>query len=602
MKVSRTWLEGYFEKPLPDVATLAEALTFHAFEIESVEGDVFDVKVLPNRAADCLSHRGVAKELSAILNIPLKRDPLRETLPDFPKTNELMVTADRAYVLRHTGALLRGVAVGPSPTWLSEALQSVGQRSINNIVDVLNFVMLDIGQPSGAFDAGKLVVDNGVTKIVIRRAKQGEKITILTGEEFALTEQMFVFTDAVGGALLDIAGIKGGRASGVTEATTDLFVSVGNYEGTLVRRTSQALRIFTDASQRYQNRPSPELTAYGMRDILALIAEVAKGEVVGVVDVYPSGTETAAVSVPLSRINDVLGSSFSSADVADVFKRLDFKTEMEDEVFTVTPPFERRDIVIPEDLVEEVGRIQGYDRIPATELPKASAPPDQARFRGIERMKDQLIEQGFTEVSTQSFAKTGDVILANPLDTEKPALRTTLEGNLEDALRRAKLSAPLVLLPGETPRIFEIGTVFPKAGEFVELRMTERVPAWGDAAGTFDNLSIAKLEAYGAGYEPKRYAQGAYQSFSVYPFVVRDIAFWALHEMDADSVKSTIQKEAGSLLVRCSEFDRFEKEGRSSYAFRLVFQSDERTLTDREVNTIIERVSAALTAEGYEIR
>jgi len=607
MKVSRNWLQKYFEKPLPSAEALAEALTFHSFEIEGAppaggEGDVLDVKILPNRAADCLSHRGIAKELSAILNVPLKRDPLREPVPVFQETDELTVTVDDAYVLRHTGALVRGVTVGPSPEWLTAALASVGQRSINNVVDVLNFVTLDIGQPSGAFDTRKLVPDKGVIKIDIRRAKDGEKITVLTGEEYALTSEMFVFTDAVGGSLLDIAGIKGGLASGVTESTTDLFVSVGNYDGTLIRRTSQRLKLLTDASLRYQNRPSPELTAYGMREVLALIKEVAGGELVGVVDVFPKKAELKKVSVTAEEVSRLLGAIYSDASLDDTFTRLDLPFTKKGSVFTVAPPFERTDIAIPEDLIEEVGRIIGYDKLPAAELPATTGTPDQSRFRGIERMKDMLVEQGFTEVSTQSFAKKGDVYLANPLDKTMPALRVNLEENLKAALERTKQYAPLVLPPTEKPKLFEVGTVFPEAGEYMELRMTERVPEWGDKAETSDNLSVAKLEDYGKDYSPKRYGLGAYKPFSPYPFVLRDIALWVSTGTDVGFTKSHIEEAAGPLLKRCDLFDTFEKEGKTSYAFRLVFDSMERTLTDEEINKLMEAVVAAAAKEGWQVR
>ncbi|OYV26316.1 MAG: hypothetical protein B7W98_03205 [Parcubacteria group bacterium 20-58-5] len=157
MKVSLTWLQKYFDTPLPGADAIADAFTFHAFEIEEMKGDLMDVKVLPNRAADCLSHRGIAKELSAILDAPLKQDPLRDPLPEFPQTDALMVEIeDSKKCLRYMGALVKGVKVGPSPAWLREALEAVGQRSINNVVDATNYVMLNIGQPLHAFDAAKL--------------------------------------------------------------------------------------------------------------------------------------------------------------------------------------------------------------------------------------------------------------------------------------------------------------------------------------------------------------------------------------------------------------------------------------------------------------
>ena len=604
MKVSLKWLQKYFDEPLPNAQEVADAYTFHAFEIEEAEGDLMDVKVLPNRAADCLCHRGLAKELAAILNIPLTRDPLREPLPmwDVGRPTLRIEIEDPKKCLRYMGAVVKGVQVGPSPAWLKEALERVGQRSINNLVDATNYVMLDLGQPLHAFDAHRLVERGGACSIVVRDAKDGERITILTGDEYGLTPERLLIVDGNADTPIGIAGVKGGSVAEITNATTDIIIESANFDGTSVRRTAQALKLVTDAPLRFQNRPSPELCAYGMQAILELIQKVAGGDAVGVVDAYPNPATLSPVSTTLSRINGLLGSEFTTQEMQDVFLRLDLPCKVDGETLTVTPPFERTDLLIPEDLAEEVGRILGYDRIAPTELPPIAGTPDQARYRGIERMKDQLVEQGFTEVSTQSFAKSGDVYLANPLDATKPALRTSLDENLADALERACRIAPLVFPPGQTPKLFEVGTVFPTAGEYLELRMTEGVPAWGKDAPTVDNLSIAKLEEYGKGYELKRYTLGTYQPFSAYPFALRDIAVWAPAGSDDGCTKSLIEQEAGTLLVRCDLFDTFEKGGRVSYAFRLVFNSPDRTLTDEEVSVMMERISATLAQKDYEIR
>ena len=602
MKVSRAWLQKYFDELLPEGQALSDAFTFHSFEVEEEEGDLIDLKVLPDRAGYALSHRGVAYELSAALEKPLKGDPLSTPAPSFRAAGDLTVEGDPAYVLRHVGAIVRGVNVAESPAWLKEALESVGQRSINNVVDILNYVTLDIGQPAGAFDLAKLTPEDGTYRVSIRRAREGEQITVLTGETYTLTADMFVFTDAVSGRLLDIAGIKGGLDSGVTASTTDLFLSAGIYDGTLIRRASQKLKLFTDASLRYQNRPSPELAAYGMKELLALIEEVAGGKTEGVHDLYPTPARTGSVRVTLAAINGLLGSSFTKDDVESAWKRLSLPFTADGEAWTVTPPFPRTDLVIPEDLIEEVGRTSGYDRIPSTELPARAGAVDQARFRGQERMKDQLVEQGFIEVSTQSFAKKGDRELANPLDKRKPALRKSLEKNLEEALTLAKHYAPLVLSPSEKPKLFEVGTVFTKDGEHVELRMTEAPEAWGKDFPTVDNLSVAKLEEYGADYVPKRYELGNFEPYSAYPFVLRDIAAWVPPGADVSHMETLIRLHAGELLVRLDHVDTFEKDGRTSLALRLVFQSFEKTLTDEEVNAVMEKIYAALRAAGYEIR
>ncbi|TAJ14797.1 phenylalanine--tRNA ligase subunit beta [Patescibacteria group bacterium] len=591
MKVSVLWLQKYFSDPLPDMATLVDALTFHSFEVESSDeryGGVIDVNVLPNRAADCLSHRGIAKELSAILKMPLKEDPLRITPESFLETKVLKVSVDSEFVNRHIGAVVRGVTVGESPKWLKDALASVGQKSINNIVDATNYVMLDIGQPLHAFDFGKIQKD-GVASISIRSAKAGEEIALLSGDTIQLGDDIHVIADEISGMPLDIAGIKGGLHSGVGENTKDLFISVGNYNGTIIRKTCQRLKILTDASTRYQNHPSPVLTSYGMSAILKLIPLLAGGEIEGVIDVYPvQKAPSEPVQVTVDQINTILGSTFNAHDIEDALLRLDIPFESKENTYIVSAPFERPDLTISEDIAEEVGRIIGLDKVLPKELKQISV-IDQARFKGIEKVKDFLVERGFTEVSTQSFAKKGDVWLLNPLDKTKPALRTTLAENLTDAFVKAKLYAPITVAPNVKPKVFEVGTVFSKEGERIAVQTSEPVP---------DIPEIAP----DAEYVPKRYALSLYKSFSLYPFIVRDVAFWAPDTTDVGPTRSHIKESAGPMLVRCTLFDTFSKEGRTSFAFRLVFQSHERTLTDEEVQGFMASVTEALTKKGWEVR
>lgn len=590
MKVSLKWLQTYFDTPLLPAEKLADELTFHAFEIEEATAQMLDVKVLPNRAADCLCHRGIAKELSAILDIPLKNDPLRDLVSESPAAGNLTVEIkDSKKCLRYMGAVVKGVKVGPSPDWLRESLEAVGQRSINNIVDATNYVMLNIGQPLHAFDASKLVQKDGTYSILVRDAKEGEKMTTLSGEEFILNPNIQLITDANADIPIALAGIKGGKSAEVTADTTDLIIESANFDGTTTRRAAQALKLFTDASVRFQNRPSPELCAYGMRDVISLIRDVAGGEVSSVVDSYPSRAERGTANVSLTKINSVLGSSYTDTDVRNVFNRLGLPFSEVGETYEVTPPFERTDLSISEDLVEEVGRIMGYENIPAIELPPISGTPEQARYRGIEKIKDELVAQGFTEISTQSFAPEGDIILANPLDKAKPALRKSLEENMTEAMARAKYVAPLVLPPNEKPKLFEIGNVFTKDGEKLSVKTSEPVSELSEIADD-------------ASYVPQQYRLGAYKSFSIYPFIVRDIAFWVPSGTDEEATKSLVQKNAGELLVCIDQFDRFEKDGKVSLAFRLVFESMERTLTDEEANAVMTGISEALTKEGFEVR
>lgn len=633
MKVYLPWLQQYFEQPLPGADAIAHALTFHACEIEEVTGpqgkEVIDVNVLPDRAVYALSHRGIAGELSAILGIPLAKDSFAEALPEYTVTNQLAVSVeDMAQCPRYMAALVTGVQVGPSPDWLVEALTALGQRSINNVVDATNYVMLNIGQPLHAFDAGKLSNKDGVYAIGVRGALEAEPITTLTGETYLLPEGTLVITDFGNGLPIGIAGVKGGKAAELTETTTDIIIESANFDGTLVRRTSQALKLWTDASLRFQNKPAAELVAYGMREVLTLIQEIAGGTLVGVTDIYPVPSAPVEVRVSLNRINGLLGSAVTSEEVADALTRLNLAHTIEDNMFVVSPPFVRKDILIPEDVVEEVGRILGYEQVPAAPLAPLVTTPTNGEYVGAERIRDFLAERGWNEISTQSFAATGDIALANPLQNDKPYLRASLAANMHDALARAITAAPRVRGVESAVKLFELGNVFTSSGEERMLSLgcrlasgksaeslvkEETAALQGELFGSVPvtqngdvaelNLSEIDMALLGRAYHPQIIRMGGYRPFSVYPFALRDVAVWTPAGTTESEVTNLILQSAGALLVRIDLFDRFEKDGQISYAFRLVFESMERTLADTDLDPAMEQITAALNAqEGFKVR
>jgi phenylalanyl-tRNA synthetase beta chain len=630
MIISRQWLQKFFDTPLPSVRAQDDAFTFHAFEVEESSDVNVDLKVLPDRANYALSHRGIAYELGAILNIPLTHDPLAKENPleaisiGAGSTDALTLSIETKKCDTFVATVIKGVTVSPSPQWLKEALESVGQRSINNVVDATNYVMLHVGQPLHAFDADKLANEKGEYELRVREASAGEKITTLSKEEVTLPEGALVVCTK--SELLGIAGIKGGAHAEVNTSTKNLVLEAAHFDGTSVRKTAQAIKLFTDASTRFQNNLSPRLAQYGMSAVVELILEIAGGTCTALAMYSDTQEPSPEVSLTLAKVSSVLGREVSTTDIEEVFKKLQFSFVKEGEVYKVTPPFFRKDICIAEDIIEEVGRILGYESIVGV-VPNLSLHAiDHVRYNALEQIKSVLAQEGFNEISSQAFAKKGDILLANPLQSDKPYLRSTLTSNMTDALEKAVYEAPRVLGVVDAVRLFELGNVFANTGESTELclgarnllskkpydfsRITQQL---NDVCGI--SLDITKVENGVIAYTlldeqlskqasaPQRISMVPYTPISIYPFALRDVAVWTPEGTQASDVEDIVRSNAGEYLVRIDLFDSFTKEGRTSYAFRLVFESKERTLSDTDLQGALDAVYGALTAqEGFQIR
>lgn len=639
MKVSRNWLQTYFENELPSAVELADILTFHSFEIEGVEQIrddwVIDIDVLPNRSSDCLSHRGIARELATLLSQPLKRDPLRDNLPTWKETETFSVTvADHTACPRYIGAIMRGVTVGPSPEWLQKRLAVIGQRSINNIVDATNYVMFDVGQPMHAFDFASLQVDeNNARHITVRTAEEGEHITTLTGEDYTLAPRHILIADGVSGKALALAGVKGGKVAEINIKTTDLVLESANFNYVSVRKTSRELKLSTDASLRFQNEPARELPAFAMRDLIELVRDIAGGELVGVSDVYDEIGERIPVVVTLPEINNILGVTLSLEDVEKILIRFEWEFSRHEEDFVVTPPWERSDMHIKEDIIEEIGRVYGYRNIIPILPPALSvAPIVNKRQCYIEQLRHLLTSIGYSEVYTYTLQDRGEVELVNPLASDKAFMRRDLRVGLLGALELNANNAPYLGL--DTVKIFEIGTVFRAQGEIMHVALGTRAvigkqstaeqSLMKDLAVVAEALGVAlsnekvqdgvvelslddtlSLLADSEGYPPPFRWDPAirYSPWSVYPCMYRDIAVWVPAGVSEEEVLAVILEIAPEVLVKHYQFDTFEKDGRVSYAWHLVFQSRERTLTDEEVGKVMREVTDALNKrEGWEVR
>jgi phenylalanyl-tRNA synthetase beta chain len=640
MKISYNWLNTYFKKGflskgLPKPEKLAELFNTHAFEVEGVEkkyGDtVLDIKVLPDRAHYALCHRGIAREASVVSGIKLVEQKI-ESIKINPSVIAPKVTIYNPNLCyRYTARRIDGLQV-TEKSQFKKQLETVGARSINNVVDATNFVMLDIGQPLHAFDADKIV--GGIN---VRLAKVDEKITLLDGREVSLLEADLVIADDVGP--LAIAGVKGGKRAEVTLDTKSIILESANFNSTTVRRTSTRLNLRNDSSKRFENEITPMLAGEAMEKVTASIIDSSKGAIASaVVDIYPNPVKPWSVEIEPIYISSIIGSDVSNDEITNILCRLGCKVEKMDNKLNIIPPFDRLDLIIPEDIADEIGRIRGYEGLVAKQTPQVEVTPVDKTFYYSEKIKNILIAQGFSEVITYSLVPKGHFEINYPMSSDKSALREKLSSKLSEVMGLNISSSELLGL--ESVKIFEIGKVFPKEGEHTSLAIGLKKKKGKDDTLSqiatirkyiFDLLGV-EVEGY---FDPKLGVWEVnldvlisklpnptstndlnftalskdikYKPFSHYPFIVRDIAFFApkgTDEMKARTlIDNVVRAFSDNLLIKGPDmFDKFEKGEKVSFGFRMIFQSFERTLSDDEVNSIMELVYKAVKNNGWEVR
>lgn len=427
MKISVRWLNEYL---VPGDVTAAEAehaLTFAGFPIESTEqtaeGDVcLDVEVTSNRG-DVLCHIGVAREVAVLTGRKLKL-PAVDQVFDWSATPAAGgggagagggVTAcavDNRVVEQcrlFTAQVIRGVKVGPSPKWLVEALAAVGQRSINNVVDVTNFVALEYGQPSHVFDA-RMVAKNaaGVPELIVRVASKGEKLKLLDGKTIALAGDELVVADAGGeggaGRAISLAGVMGGADTEVTERTVDVILEAATWEPVAVRRAARRFNIRTDASYRFERVVDPRTIEAAARRAAGLIVRLAGGELSPtMVKAGPSLPANGPIKLRPKRIAQMLGVEPPAARVAEILKKLEISVQPGGDAMTCVAPAFRPDLTREIDLIEEVARVHGLDKLPVHEKVAAAVAPPQNSERGMGELTRVLTGLGFYEAVTFTF-------------------------------------------------------------------------------------------------------------------------------------------------------------------------------------------------------
>ncbi|OGI85913.1 hypothetical protein A3A01_00730 [Candidatus Nomurabacteria bacterium RIFCSPLOWO2_01_FULL_39_17] len=599
MKISYNWLKWYVPEA-PEAEKLADIFTYHVAEVESLEklpnGDfVFDIKILPSRAHDLLSHHGVAREIASLLNITYKDPEPMYKVPN-PTPTKLKIEIKTDKCRRYMGRIVRNIKVGPSPEWVVKHLESIEQRSINNIVDAANLTMFDCGQPVHCFDLDKIYLRTvlGNSKkdsplLIIREAKEEEQMTTLDNKEVKLNSSDIVIADP--DQVLAIAGVKGGKIAEVDMNTKNIIIEVANFDPTSVRKTAKSVSIFTDAVKRYENDLSPELCSFAMKEMTGLLVDVAcpeRPEEVKweeIVDIYPQKQKEKKLSFSFDKISKVLGIPVSVEEIEDILKRYVFKYVYKDGIFEIEVPPMRQDLAIEEDMAEEIGRILGYKKI-EPKIPKIDFKPRVSNtYAKIIWAREKLLAEGYSEVMTYTFADKGKVEVMESA-SDKKFLRTNLSDGLKESLKLNKLNSPLMSM--DEIKIFEIGAVFKKDGEEINVAYNEKDKIIEKNLNEFcrDMPSNFKLE-------PRSYnLKTKFKMWSLFPFIARDVAVWVPEGVTSLEVMKVIKENVGELVIRDPElFDEFKKDGKVSYAFRIVFQSHERTLTDLEVNEVMNKIT-----------
>ncbi len=689
MLFSYNWLQEYIAKKLPSPQKLAELLAMRAFEIDGMKqmkNDwILDVKILPHRP-DAMSHAGLAREISAICELPLKLPKTATIKPAKGTLAPLRIKiADATLVPRYSAIVIEGIAIKESPDWLKTKLNSLGINAINNIVDITNYIMLELGQPLHAFDYDK--IQGHIMHV--RSAKAGEKILSLDDKTFTLPEGAIIIEDS--GRVIDLAGIKGGKLSGIGETSKNVILEAANFHGKTIYKTKKFIQYTTPAADLFSHNISPHGTQYALERAYALVIELCGGKLVQYADIYKRKQTKISVVLEFDTVKKLLGTEIPLAKAKNTLKRLGFdvtaKKSAKETTLKVTAPLARRDIAIPEDIVEEIGRIYGYENIEAS-FPSASIRPalENPRIALQETLRGLLASAGMAESYNYSFIGEKDleqlcyspketaelVELANPLSEDVKYLRSSLVDNLVK-----NIAANHKMFPKETIALFEIGKAFIQPqektvqesvniagilakpeqnsnGAFFELKgiaeyvmgklgikeiefrepteelTNERRSLWKNGAvaeitsqhmrlGTIGELSPSILSqqkitrttaAFQLDFDALLTCADigrAYRAPAKFPGVARDISLFVPLGTKAADVFSVILQNKDNLLSSVKLFDVFEggalTQEKKSFAFHFLYQSEQRTLTGKEVDAAHEAIVKELQKhEGWEVR
>lgn len=616
---------------LPNQAKFSDVINLKAFEVEESTGNTIEIKVTPNRFADAASHWGMAREASAIFKLKNKiEDKNVIGLPKGKgkvKVKVMDKSACPVYIARYLE-----VKVGESPAWIKSVLADCGLRPVNAVVDIMNYAMLETGQPLHAFDADKL---NG--EITVRFAKPGEKIISLDNHSYELTADDLVIADKSG--VLAIAGIKGGKRAEVTKETKHIVVESANFNQARIYRTMKRVQLLTDASMMFSRGLSPYSAVIGGNRAVNLMKEVLKAKLIDSTEVTSKLPGKKIIEFDVTRFNSIIGLSFTKKQAADYLKLLGFiiltKSAKNKNNFLVEVPVLREDVNIFEDLAEEVVRLYGVNDLKPMTPFIGLTPVESDDIVNFKReIRTILTGFGFSEVYNYSFVgeKSADSLeLINPISAEKKYLRTSLLGGIKENISLNSRAFSSV-------RVFEIGKVFSTKGEGTRLSlglkegeamlhlkgvlvqllkrcgltdilmkeegknslvMKSDSKILGSLNSSGGNSALAELNL--DAFLEVAVAENEYRPLPKYPGVTRDISLVVSLSTKVGQVMETIN-DLDLIHIQDVDlidyFDNFEgNKNKVSLTFRLVFRSDSGTLTDAEVDREIKKTEDTLVSK-----
>jgi phenylalanyl-tRNA synthetase beta chain len=593
---------------------------------------VFDIEVTPNRP-DWLSVIGIAREISALTGNPLTLPEvvLAESGESIQKLTSVTVEAPDLCP-RYSARVIQGVKIGPSPAWLKQILEKIGLRSVNNVVDVTNYVLLESGHPLHAFDY-KLLTEQ---RIVVRRAVAGEKFVAIDGTQHELTPEVLVIADAKRAVAL--AGVMGGKESEITNQTTDVLLESAWFQPSNIRKTSKQSGLASDSSYRFERGADIGRVIWASNRAAQLIQQLAGGRIAqGIVDTLAKPIEKHRVRCRYAQVNRLLGIEVPPETVKKIFSGLSLNVVTSDtNGCEVEVPTFRVDLEREVDLIEEVCRIHGVEKIPARMQPATAAVSRfDAQWNARTRARQILAAIGFHEAQNQTLGNQGDLQLQNPLNAEQQALRSSLVPGLLANLRTN------VSRHQYDVRLFEIGRVFAANGkESLHLALAttgRREPqSWEtgvrdakfdyyDVKGALEELegalgvsinaeikqiSVAqakKLDLRDAVYVAEieldsflttKEGEKTFRELPKFPAVVRDMALVVEEGVQHGDIVVAIAKNPNKFLETVELFDIYRGSsiptGKKSMAYSLTFRAPDRTLTDAEINGAHEQLKRSL--------